>query len=104
MVVPLPDTPEVSSNLSSPYKVREGETVTLVCTVTDANPNTGITWKWIKTNNPNNVLHNGPNYTVSNIKKGSSGSYSCTANNIVGASEVATVYVDVLCEKFNVFN
>nr|XP_022320733.1 hemicentin-1-like [Crassostrea virginica] len=89
-------TPEVSSNLSSPYTVREGETVTLVCTVTDANPNTGIIWKWIKTNNPNNVLHNGPNYTVSNIQKGSSGSYSCTANNVVGASEVATVYVDVL--------
>ena len=82
----------------SPYRVIEGQAATLVCTVTDANPNTGITWKWFKTNSPNTVLHNGFNYTISNIQRGRSGAYKCTATNNVGISEAATIYVDVKCK------
>lgn len=78
--------------------MREGETVTLLCTLTAANPNTGITWKWIKTENPNTVLHNETFYTISNIKRESVGSYNCTASNILGTSKPALVEVDVLCK------
>ena len=92
------DKPEVRPTLLNPYKVREGETVTLLCTLTAANPNTGITWKWIKTENPNTVLHNETFYTISNIKRESVGSYNCTASNILGTSKPALVEVDVLCK------
>ena len=43
------------------------------------------------------MLHNGPNYTIPNIQRGSSGSYSCTASNSVGTSDPATVNLDVQC-------
>ena len=82
---------------SNPYRVREGETATLMCTVTAGNPNTGITWRWIKTVSPNTVLQNGPNYTIPNIQRGGSGSYRCTASNTVGTSEGASINVDVMC-------
>ena len=94
----LTDKPDVKSSTSSPYKIIEGQTATLSCTVTDANPNTGITWRWIKTDFPNTILHTRATYTIPNIQRGRSGSYSCTANNTIGTSEAATVYVDVLCK------
>ena len=82
---------------SNPYRVREGETAALMCKLSSANPNTGITWRWIKTVSPNTVLHNEPNYTIPNIQRGRSGSYTCTASNAVGTSERATITVDVKC-------
>nr|XP_022286587.1 hemicentin-1-like isoform X2 [Crassostrea virginica] len=88
--------PEVRSSSSSLYRVREGQTATLDCEVNDANPNTSIIWRWIKMDSSNTVLHNGPNYTISNIQRGRSGSYNCTASNTVGTSEAATITVDVL--------
>ena len=95
------DKPDVRSSPPSPYRVREGQTATLACTVTAANPNTGITWRWFKTDSPNNVLHNGPSYILPNIQRGRSGSYSCTASNSVGTSEAATVNVSVQCKWFH---
>ena len=92
------DKPEVISSPSSPYIVKEGQTATFFCRMIDANPNTGITWRWFKTNSPNNVLHNGPNYIIPNIQRGRSGSYSCTASNTVGTSKGATILVDVQCK------
>ena len=92
------DKPEVRSLTPSPYRIIEGETSTLECTVTDANPSTNITWKWIKIASPNMVLYNGPNYTIPNIQRGRSGSYSCTASNSVGTSEAVKVIIDVLCK------
>ena len=89
--------PKVKINLQNPYSVRVGQTISLVCTVTAANPNTIISWKWIKTESPNDVLYEGENFTISNIQRGSSGSYSCTAQNSVGTSEAATIHVNVLC-------
>ena len=91
------DKPEVSSSKSSPYTVTEGETASLSCTLTDANPSNSIIWRWIKTDSSNTVLHNGPNYTIPRIQRGKSGAYHCTASNIVGVSEAATVYVNVQC-------
>ena len=85
------------SSPSSPYRVKEGKTATLVCTVSDANPNTGITWRWFNTDSPNIVIYNESNYTISNIQRGRSGSYSCKATNTVGISEAATIEVDVQC-------
>ncbi|XP_078316005.1 cell adhesion molecule 2-like isoform X3 [Crassostrea virginica] len=89
--------PEVSSSLSNPYRVIEGETATLLCTVTDANPNTNITWRWVKINSTNDVLHTGRTYTIPNIKRDRSGSYICRASNKVGTSEGAVIDIDVLC-------
>ncbi|XP_078319162.1 cell adhesion molecule Dscam1-like [Crassostrea virginica] len=87
--------PEVTTGSSKSYTVNEGQTATLSCTVTDANPNTDITWRWFKTDSPNNVLHNGSDYTISNIQRGRSGKYHCSARNVVGTSENTTIEVDV---------
>lgn len=82
--------------------MREGETATLICKLTVANPNTNITWRWFKTGRPNSVLHTGPNYTISNIQRAKSGPYSCTASNFVGTSEEAIVNIDVQCKFFQI--
>ena len=92
------DKPEVMSSITNPYKVIEEHTATLVCILTAANPNTGITWKWIKTNSPNTALYSGHNYTISDIRREESGSYSCTATNSVGTSEAVTIDIDVQCK------
>lgn len=79
--------------------VIEGQTGTLQCEVVAANPNTTITWKWFRTETPSDVLYNnGPTYTIPNIKKDMSGSYSCTASNSIGTSEASKVNVDVQCK------
>lgn len=94
------DKPEVRFSSPSPYRLREGETAALMCTLIAANPNTGIIWRWIETDSPNAAIHNRPNYTITNITRGRSGSYRCTASNSVGTSEAATIKVDVLCKQF----
>ena len=93
----LLDKPEVISSSLSPYRVNEGQTATLICTVTAANPNTSITWKWCKTDSPNTILYHEPNYTIPNIQRGRTGSFSCTASNSVGTSEAAVIIVEVQC-------
>ena len=94
------DKPEIISSPSNPYSVREEETATLICTVTDANPNTNISWRWIKADRPDTILHDGPTYTIPNIQRDKSGPYSCTASNSVGTSESARVNVNVQCKFF----
>ena len=94
------DVPEIISSPGNPYNVREEETATLVCRVTDANPSINISWRWYKADRPETILHNGPNYTIANITRGRSGSYSCTASNTVGTSEPATVNMNVQCNFF----
>ena len=91
------DKPEVVSAVSSPYRVTEGQTAILVCTVIAANPITTLTWKWIKADSPNVELHNGPNYTIPNIQRRASGSYICTASNTVGTSDGVNITIDVQC-------
>lgn len=93
----LLDKPEVRSRRSCPYTVKEEQTATLMCIVTDANPNTGITWRWIRADSPNVIFHTGPNFTISNIQREISGSFNCTASNSVGTSEAAVLIVDVQC-------
>ena len=90
------------SNTSSLYRVIEGETATLICTMTDANPQTDITWRWFKANSPNIVLHNGSTYLIPGMQRGNSGTYNCTASNVVGMSEAATVNVNVQCKNFHI--
>ena len=85
----------------SPYRIKEGQTATLICSVTDANPNTSIKWRWIKLDSPNMELHNGPSYKIPNTQRGASGTYVCTASNTVGTSEGENVVVDVQCMYFN---
>lgn len=92
------DAPEVTTLEKTPYAVKEGQTAILNCVLIAANPKNIITWKWFKTTS--DVLHNQSIYTISNIMKSDSGSYSCTASNSIGTSELATIYVDVLCKYF----
>ena len=87
----------MESYTPNPYRVVEGQTATLICTMTTANPNTSFIWKWIKNDSPTTVLHNGSNYTIPNIQRGSSGLYSCIASNSVGTSDPVTVNLDVQC-------
>ncbi|XP_078319168.1 muscle, skeletal receptor tyrosine-protein kinase-like [Crassostrea virginica] len=97
LIVDVQYKPEVRCSLPSPYRVKEGESAALICTLTAANPNTSISWAWIKTDSPNTALHTGPNYIIHNIQRGRSGSYNCTATNTVGTSEPITIKIDVLC-------
>lgn len=91
------DKPDVSSTTSSPYRVIEGRIATLECRVTDANPNTNLTWNWFHTDSPSKVFHSGPNFTIPSIPRNRSGSYNCTATNSVGTSLAASIEVDVQC-------
>ena len=97
------DKPEVRCSLPSPYRIQEERTATLICTVTDANPNTSITWRWNKQDNLNVDLHDGPAYTIPNIQRKRSGTYVCTASNTVGTSEGESVVVDVQCMYYHDF-
>ena len=87
----------MESNTPNPYRVIEGQTAALICTMTSANPNTSITWRWIKKDSQATTLYNETTYTILNIQTGSSGSYSCTASNSVGTSDAATITLDVQC-------
>lgn len=91
------DVPEIISSPENPYNVREEETATLVCRVTDANPSINILWRWYKADRPETILHNGPTYTIANITRGRSGTYNCLASNTVGTSD-AVILVDVHCK------
>lgn len=88
----------MTSRTLSPYRVTEGQTATLECRVTAANPNSSITWRWYNTDNPINVLHNGPTLLIPKIQRNISGLYRCTASNVVGTSLAATTIVDIQCE------
>lgn len=93
----------MTSNNPSPYRVIEGQTAVLGCTVTDANPFTSILWKWFKTDSLTDVLYKGSIFVIQNIMRHRSGSYSCTASNSVGTSEAANTYLDVQCRYFLLF-
>lgn len=87
--------PDITSDTTSPYTVTEGNTATLQCSVDAANPKTNYIWKWFNTASPSKILHNGPTFSMFNIKRDKSGSYNCTAENSVGISNAITIEVDV---------
>lgn len=95
----LTDKPEIKSITPNPYRVLEGNTATLQCALTAANPNTNIIWKWVKNDSPTTVLSETANYTISySIQRTMSGSYSCTAMNTVDTSAATIITVDVQCK------
>lgn len=94
------DKPVVITHMPSLFRLIEGETATLQCSVIAANPNT-IIWRWFKTDSPSNVLNNGPIYRVHDIQRIMSGLYNCTASNSVGTAVAVTIAVDVLCESLH---
>lgn len=99
----LIDKPEVAPSTKSPYIVIEGQTAILECTLLDANPYTGIIWKWFKTDSPDDMLENGPIYIIPDIQRNSSGLFHCIAINVVGTSEPLNIYIDVNCKSNNQF-
>ena len=62
--------------------MKEGENVTLSCSITAANPPANITWR-----NPSNSVigHTNGVITLNSVKRQQVGSYSCHADNGVGA-------------------
>lgn len=94
----------MTSSTLNPYKVTEGQAAILECRVTAANPSSNITWQWYKTDRPGTMIHNGPTLRIPNIQRNRSGSYSCTASNSVGTSEVVDINIDVQCELYLQFN
>ncbi|XP_056009557.1 brother of CDO-like [Ostrea edulis] len=97
VLVDIQYKPTMRVTPAGPYQIREGDTTVIYCIVTDANPNTGITWNWTKTGNPA-VLYTGQIYTIPNIQRAQRGTYQCTATNSIGVSLPATVLVDVQCK------
>ncbi|XP_062585754.1 B-cell receptor CD22-like, partial [Saccostrea cucullata] len=89
--------PEVCSTCTTQgsYKIIEGQTATFICKLIAANPNTGVTWRWFKADLPSNILHSGPTFTLPNIQREQSGTYWCTASNIIGISYPVTIHVAV---------
>lgn len=92
------DIPEVISLTSSPYRVNEGHTAKLLCEVTDANPRTGIRWKWFDKKNSSYVLFTEKTYTIPKVHRDRSGNYCCTATNSAGTSVAATIHLDIQCK------
>lgn len=81
----------------NPYRVIEGQKATLVCSLTAANPNTSITWKWFSGDKQFPGLENRPTFIMSGIHRIKSGNYSCTASNKIGTSEATSTMLDVQC-------
>lgn len=92
------DKPYVKSKTKSPYNIKEFENASLECTVTDANPETGISWKWSHTEHSSYPLPDGPVFTIPNIQRDMSGAYNCTAKNTEGQSDPITIKVIVECK------
>lgn len=94
----LIDKPEITSTKDSLYRVIEGQNITLDCVLTAANPNTSIEWTWYNSNNTKNVIKRRPIYTIFNIQRNNTGTYSCSASNIIGTSVPVSIDVDVQCK------
>lgn len=92
------DKPTVSSYPRSPYNITEKMTAYITCTIKDANPKTNIMWLW----SVNGIAVDVPlsKYTIPNIQRNMSGTYSCKAKNSAGISLAASTFVDVQCEFF----
>lgn len=70
----------------------------LECILIDSNPNKGIVWKWFKVANSSYELSNKSSYIIPKTNKEDTGTYNCTADNSIGTSIAATVYLDVQCK------
>ena len=88
------DPPEVSMLPNfNPYIVEVGDTKTLSCSVTDANPSvSSYTWSDKGTGSTASI-------SLSNIQTSHGGTYTCVANNgITGAAAPVSKTVQVQCE------
>ncbi|XP_050391161.2 neural cell adhesion molecule 1 [Patella vulgata] len=79
---------------TSPYKIIEGNQLTLTCTVDDSNPQpTSFTWSKDRgsiTGQSSSV------FRLTSVQRSQAGQYTCTANNGVGTGTSTSVQVDVL--------
>ena len=83
------------TNITSPNKpVCEGEQVVLTCKA-EGNPQPYLVWKrnGIVLQNSTNT-----NYTISSVRRGDEGSYTCEATNVVNSMSNITSIADVQCE------
>ena len=78
--------------------VKDQTGLRLSCRVTDANPNTGITFKWIKEGRENTTVSTSYLLIFTVFTEQDDGTYFCTATNAVGTSTLATIIVIVQCK------
>lgn len=93
----LTDPPMVDK--LSKQDIIEGRNLSITCMATSGNPNP-IIFYWTKLDNPR-FIHTGSTLKLSYIKRNSSGSYKCTAENKYSNGERGThnqsMVVNVLC-------
>ena len=80
-------------------EVTEGEKVVINCSQSSSNSNiTGLNFTWSKLGT-DTLLSSSSQLTITNISRGDSGNYSCTATNgTANWSAVAIASVTVLCK------
>lgn len=80
----------------SPTEVKEGDPVTMACTVTSSNPAPGAV-SWLKNGQLLEEQGWSPNQTLQ-ASKTMSGRYQCQAYNSLGQGVSSEVALTVLCE------
>ncbi|XP_055954850.1 B-cell receptor CD22-like [Patella vulgata] len=91
----ITDRPTVHVEPStSPYKIIQGNQLTLTCTVDDSNPQpTSFTWS----KDGGSITGQGSSvFSLTSVQRSQAGQYTCTANNGVGTGTSTSVEVDVL--------
>ncbi|KAK3107564.1 hypothetical protein FSP39_017383 [Pinctada imbricata] len=101
------NVPSIQTSQTS-YNVNQGNTVTLVCSVSSSTstPTTSVQWQRISGSTTSNVdltqtsKYSGsttstPSLTIFNVQSADAGSYRCTATNAVGTGQGLTISLNV---------
>ena len=79
--------------------MREGSDLQLFCEAS-GKPAPNITWTMaFRNGSESEVLHRGPTWNMTNIKRTKQGTYRCTAYNGAGNADSYVVNIDILCKN-----
>ena len=94
------DPPEVRLVGTPSKDVEEGrDSVELRCEA-DANPHANIVWR---RSGKAEILSLESTLVLRPVRRSDSGTYTCQARNIVGASQPLTIHLDVKCKYFFIY-
>ncbi|XP_062572933.1 synaptogenesis protein syg-2-like [Saccostrea cucullata] len=86
--------PEIYVTPSTNVVAKLGDSnLQLKCFVDDANPSTGLNYRWTK---GGNQISTSQTYTISSVRKSDQGTFQCTVGNAVGTSIPSTINVEVV--------